>query len=82
MHFHAGTAETIAEVFFHGERELPPGASRPVANLKLQDEVLVLPGDAHRTAVSPGSDDWREASCLDRCAGGRCCADTETRGVS
>src|SRR6267143_800305 len=44
VHFHAGTAETIAEVFFHGERELPPGASA-VANLKLQDEVLVLPGD-------------------------------------
>jgi selenocysteine-specific elongation factor len=44
VHFHAGTAETIAEVFFHGEKELPPGASA-VANLKLQDEVLVLPGD-------------------------------------
>jgi selenocysteine-specific elongation factor len=44
VHFHAGTAETIAEVFFHGERELPPGESS-FANLKLQDEVLVLPGD-------------------------------------
>jgi selenocysteine-specific elongation factor len=44
VHFHAGTAETIAEVFFHGERELPPGGSA-VANLKLQDEVLVLPRD-------------------------------------
>ena len=44
VHFHAGTAETIAEVFFHGEKELPPGGSSP-ANLKLQDEVLVLPGD-------------------------------------
>jgi selenocysteine-specific elongation factor len=44
VHFHAGTAETIAEVFFHGEKELPPGGSA-VANLKLQDEVLVLPGD-------------------------------------
>jgi len=44
VHFHAGTVETIAEVFFHGEKELPPGASA-VANLKLQDEVLVLPGD-------------------------------------
>jgi len=31
VHFHAGTAETIAEVFFHGEKELPPGASA-VAN--------------------------------------------------
>src|SRR5713226_292797 len=44
VHFHAGTAETIAEVFFHGEKELPPGGSA-LANLKLQDEVLVLPGD-------------------------------------
>jgi selenocysteine-specific elongation factor len=44
LHFHAGTAETIAEVFFHGEKELPPGGSA-LANLKLQDEVLVLPGD-------------------------------------
>src|SRR5207302_3228596 len=39
-----GTAETIAEVFFHGEKELPPGASA-LANLKLHDEVLVLAGD-------------------------------------
>src|SRR5437879_2171903 len=44
VHFHAGTAETIAELFFHGEKELPPGGSA-LANLKLQDEVLVLPGD-------------------------------------
>jgi len=44
VHFHAGTAETIAEVFLHGEKELPPGGSA-LANLKLQDEVLVLPGD-------------------------------------
>jgi selenocysteine-specific elongation factor len=44
MHFHAGTAETIAEIFFHGEKELPPGG-RAFANLKLQDEILVLPGD-------------------------------------
>jgi len=44
VHFHAGTVETIAEVFFHGEKELPPGGSA-LANLKLQDEVLVLPGD-------------------------------------
>jgi selenocysteine-specific elongation factor len=43
-HFHAGTVETIAEVFFHGQKELPPGGSA-FANLKLQDEVLVLPGD-------------------------------------
>jgi selenocysteine-specific elongation factor len=44
VHFHAGTAETIAEVLFHSEKELLPGGSA-LANLKLQDEVLVLPGD-------------------------------------
>ena len=44
VHFHAGTVETIAEVFFHGAKELAPGGSA-FANLKLQDEVLVLPGD-------------------------------------
>jgi selenocysteine-specific elongation factor len=44
VHFHAGTAETIAEVFFHEEKELLPGGSA-FANLKLQDEVLALPGD-------------------------------------
>jgi selenocysteine-specific elongation factor len=44
VHFHAGTTETIAEVFFHGVKELLPGESA-FANLKLQDEVLVLPGD-------------------------------------
>jgi selenocysteine-specific elongation factor len=43
-HFHAGTAETIAEVFFHGQKELAPG-SAAFANLKLRDEILVLPGD-------------------------------------
>ena len=44
VHFHAGTVETIGEVFFHNKRELPPDGSA-LANLKLQDEVLVLPGD-------------------------------------
>src|SRR6266403_5677931 len=44
VHFHAGTAETIAEVSFHGQKELEPGGSA-FANLKLQDELLVLPGD-------------------------------------
>src|SRR6266853_5904143 len=44
VHFHAGTAETIAEVYFHGQKELQPGGSA-FANLKLQDELLVLPGD-------------------------------------
>ena len=44
VHFHAGTAETIAEVFFHDAKELPPGGSA-LANFKLQDEVLMLPWD-------------------------------------
>jgi selenocysteine-specific elongation factor len=44
VHFHAGTAETIAEVLFYGQKELQPGGSA-FANLKLQDELLVLPGD-------------------------------------
>ncbi len=44
VHFHAGTAETIAEALFHGAKELSPGGSA-LANLKLQDELLVLPGD-------------------------------------
>src|SRR6267143_1675973 len=44
VHFHTGTAETIAEVFFHGQKDLEPGGSA-LANLKLQDEVLVLAGD-------------------------------------
>jgi selenocysteine-specific elongation factor len=44
LHFHAGTAETTAEVFFHGAKELAPGGSAFV-NLKLHDEILVLPGD-------------------------------------
>jgi len=44
VHFHAGTAETIAEVYLHGQKELEPGGSA-FANLKLQDELLVLPGD-------------------------------------
>jgi len=44
LHFHAGTAETIAEVFLHGDQDVPPGGTA-LANLKLQDEVLVLAGD-------------------------------------
>jgi len=44
VHFHAGTSETIAEVFLHGRSELAPGQSA-LAHLRLQDDVLVLPGD-------------------------------------
>jgi selenocysteine-specific elongation factor len=44
VHFHAGTCETVAEVLFHGQKELAPGQNA-FAQLRLQDEVLVLPGD-------------------------------------
>ena len=44
VHFHAGTSETIAEVFLYGLSELAAGQSA-YAQLRLQDETLVLPGD-------------------------------------
>ena len=44
VHFHAGTSETIAEVFLYGVNELTPGQSA-LAHLHLQEEVLALPGD-------------------------------------
>jgi len=44
VHFHAGTCETVAELLFFGQKELAPGQSA-FAQLRLQDEVLVLPGD-------------------------------------
>jgi selenocysteine-specific elongation factor len=44
VHFHAGTSETIAEIFLYGENALSPGQSSFV-DLRLQNEVLLLPGD-------------------------------------
>ncbi|HEY1925717.1 MAG TPA: selenocysteine-specific translation elongation factor [Candidatus Acidoferrum sp.] len=49
VHFHAGTSETVAEVFLFGTneagaRELAPGQNALV-QLRLQDEMLLLPGD-------------------------------------
>jgi selenocysteine-specific elongation factor len=44
VHFHAGTSETIAELLFYGESALSPG-ERSFVHLRLQDEVLLLPGD-------------------------------------
>jgi selenocysteine-specific elongation factor len=44
VHFHAGTAETIAEICLHGQSDLAPGQSA-LANLRLQDEVLLLSSD-------------------------------------
>ena len=44
VHFHAGTAETIAEVFLYGQSALAPGQSA-LAHLRLKDEGLLQPGD-------------------------------------
>jgi selenocysteine-specific elongation factor len=44
VHFHAGTAETIAEVLFYGESALAPGQTG-LAHLRLQDTVLLQSGD-------------------------------------
>ena len=44
VHFHAGTAETIAEVLFYGASALAPGQSA-LAHLRLQDTVLLQSGD-------------------------------------
>jgi selenocysteine-specific elongation factor len=44
VHFHAGTSETVADVFLFGRNELAPSQSA-FAQLRLEDEVLVLPGD-------------------------------------
>jgi len=44
VHLHAGTCETVAELLFYGQKELAPGQSA-FAQLRLQDDVLVLPGD-------------------------------------
>lgn len=44
VHFHAGTAETIAEILLYGENVLAPGQSA-LAHLRLQDELLLLPND-------------------------------------
>jgi selenocysteine-specific elongation factor len=44
VHLHAFTAETIAEVSLLGAKQLPPGQSG-LARLKLDDPLLLLPGD-------------------------------------
>ena len=44
VHLHAFTAETIAEVSLLGARQLSPGQSG-LARLKLDDPLLLLPGD-------------------------------------
>jgi selenocysteine-specific elongation factor len=44
VHFHSGTCETVAELIFYAQKELAPGQSA-FAQLRLQDDVLVLPSD-------------------------------------
>jgi selenocysteine-specific elongation factor len=44
VHFHTGTAETIAEILLYGQSELAPGQSA-FAQVRLQEDALVLPGD-------------------------------------
>jgi selenocysteine-specific elongation factor len=44
VHFHAGTAETIAEVLLYGQSVLAPGQSA-LGHLRLQDDALTLAGD-------------------------------------
>ena len=45
VHFHTGTAETIAEVLLYGQSVLSPGQTA-LGHLRLQEDVLLLPGDA------------------------------------
>jgi len=44
VHLNTGTSATVAEMALYGQAELTPGGSA-LAQLRLQDEVLVLPGD-------------------------------------
>jgi selenocysteine-specific elongation factor len=44
VHFHGGTAETIAEILWYGPSALLPGQAA-LGHLRLADEVLLLPGD-------------------------------------
>lgn len=44
VHFHAGTAETIAEILLYGQGMLSPGQT-VLGHLRLRDGVLLLPGD-------------------------------------
>jgi selenocysteine-specific elongation factor len=44
VHFHAGTLETIGEVYLQGVRELAPGGIA-LAQIRLQDEAVLVRGD-------------------------------------
>jgi selenocysteine-specific elongation factor len=44
VHFHASTAETIAEILLYGAKELAPGQTA-LAHLVLQDEAVMVAGE-------------------------------------
>jgi selenocysteine-specific elongation factor len=44
VHFHCGTASTVAEMFLFGQTELLPGR-QAFAQFRLQEPILTLPGD-------------------------------------
>jgi selenocysteine-specific elongation factor len=44
VHFHASTAETIAEILLYGAKELAPGQTA-LAHLVLQDEMVLVTGE-------------------------------------
>jgi selenocysteine-specific elongation factor len=44
VHFHAGTSETIGEIYLYDRSELAP-AGRALAQLRLQDDVVLVKGD-------------------------------------
>jgi selenocysteine-specific elongation factor len=44
VHFHASTAQTIAEILLYGARELAPGQTA-LAHLVLQDEMVLVTGE-------------------------------------
>jgi selenocysteine-specific elongation factor len=44
VHFHAGTSATLAEIHLYEQEELAPGGSA-LAQLRLPEELLLLPGD-------------------------------------
>ncbi len=44
VHFHAGTSETIGEVYLYEKTELAPGETG-LAQIRLQDDVVLVKGD-------------------------------------
>jgi selenocysteine-specific elongation factor len=44
VHFHAGTSATVADVYLYEQQQLLPNSSA-LAQFRLQDETLLLPGD-------------------------------------